>query len=346
MKVAVVSPGRSSSGGSAFTQGLVPALEAHLGELVVTASIAPTGRFAGNAALQACSHVVFVGSRAQRIGSAKIIFWPLNVAPLERHVAKADASSLRNRLRHRALSYRLQRSVSAADGLVFGSSHARSLYQAYFPAAARKPYLINRGGSPSGLQVLPREPEDTNGDALVLLVSHLYPYKGIAEFVEAVALAVPQVPSTVRFRVAGADRDPRYAAVVRRRAAELGLNDRLEIRAADQDEMASLYARARIAVFTSTCENAGSFALYDGLHAGVPTICSDRSSMPEMVRGAVSLVNPCDPRDLSDAIVRLLSDPNGRHELAKRALAWSEDAPTWQQRAELLACFLNTMRAF
>jgi len=337
MKLGIVSPGRTSSGGSAFSGNLVPALEKKLGEPVVSASIPPVGSFQPTAELSSCSHVVFVGARAERVKGAKIMFWPLNVAPLEKHVVRSEASSLKNRLRHIALLRRLKNSVDAADGMIFGSLHARTLYQAAFPTAARLPYQINRGGASSLTPASRRQ----SAEPLILLVSHLYPYKGTLQFVEAAAQAVPRLPGSVRFRVAGADRDPRYASAVRRRVDDLNLGDRVEIRAADPSEMAQLYSEATLCVFMSTCENAGSFALYDGLHTGVPTICSDRSSMPEMVADAVRLVNPYAPADVADEIVALMSDQQAQKDLSAAANRWSSSSPTWDDRADQLIDFIR-----
>ena len=339
-RVALVVPGRTSSGGSAFAEQLAPALEERLGAPIVRHAAPPVGTI-DLSPLRGCSHVVFIGSRAERVPDAKVVFWPLNVAPLERHVVRAESSSLRNRLRHVALLRRLGRSVAAADGLVFGSFHARTLYQAHYPAGAALPYAVVPGGTGSGIERVERRVDPNH--PLVLVVSHLYPYKGIREFVEAVAMALPRLPEEVGFRVAGADRDVRYAAAVHARAAELGLGERLTIAPADPQEMSALYARATLAVFASTCENAGSFALFDGLHAGAPTMCSDRSSMPEMVGDAVRLFNPHQPDLLADALVDLLADPAGLATLTDRAGAWSRQAPVWDGRADQLAIFLDAL---
>lgn len=340
LSIAVVTPERTSSGGSAFSGNLVPALRDVPGVASVSeAHLPPLGKVRLPDSVQQASHVLFVGSRAERVEGATTIFWPLNVAPLEKHVARAEASSLRNRARHVALLRRLGASVASADALVFGSLHARTLYQANYPAGASLPYLINRGGTPSGLEVGERavDPERP----LVLLVSHLYPYKGIREFVDAVPLMVDRLPEGTRFRVAGADRDARYAAAVHEQVDRLGLGDRLVVAPADPQEMSALYAQAAVSVFTSTCENAGSFALYDGLHAGVPTISSDRSSMPEMVGGSVALVNPWQPQRLADTVVDVLADPEAQEALRQKAVAWAAAAPTWADRARWFVEFLQ-----
>ena len=305
MTVALVTPGRTSSGGAAFGDQLAPALERRLGSEVARVSAPPVGTI-DLRQVAGASHVVFAGSRAERVPGATTVFWPLNVAPFESHVLRSEKSSMRNRARHVALLRRLGRSVATADGLVFGSFHARTLYMARYSEGSGKPYAVVRGGTGSGIEYEARQSDA--GIRTVLLVSHLYPYKGILEFVEAVGAIGARLPSDVRFRVAGADRDATYAAEVHRRVEDLGLGARLIIAPARPDEISSLYAQATLAVFTSTCENAGSFALYDGLHAGVPTLCSDRSSMPEMVAGAVRFTNPCAPAEMGEDLLELLSN--------------------------------------
>lgn len=343
LRVCVISPGRTSSGGSAFARSLLPELANVLGTPVTGGSVPPIGRLKLPSEVVGATHVVFLGSRAVRVDGASTVFWPLNVAPLEQHVVNMANTSARNWARHRLLKRRLERSASLADGLVFGSFHARTLYMAAFAKAAKKPYIVNRGGTPSLAMPSKSGTGSSPSRRLVLLVSHLYPYKGILEFVEAVGRAHNDLPDDVEFRIAGADRDPRYAAKVHARVAELGLKGRLLVREAPPDEMAGLYARASLAVFASTCENAGSFALYDGLHAGVPTLCSDRSSMPEMVGSAVQLFNPFDSRAFSTSMLELLADAPRRGVLASKAREWSRAAPTWRLRAEELAAFLRNV---
>lgn len=341
MNVALVVPGRTSSGGSAFSEQLAPAIERNLGTKVARVFAPPVGRIDLSEVADS-THVVFVGSRAQPVPGKRVVFWPLNVAPFERHVLHSEKSSLRNRARHIALLRRLGQSVAAADGLLFGSFHARTLYMARYTEGSSKPYSVVRGGVGSGLVPLKRQQVD--GKRLVLVVSHLYSYKGILQLVEALGHVAARLPADVRFRVAGADRDKTYAATVHRRAAELGLGDRLVIAPAQPDELSRLYAEATLAVFTSTCENAGSFALYDGLHAGVPTLCSDRSSMPEMVRGAVRYSNPCQPETFGEAILNVLNDHGALATLSEAARKWSEDVPTWDNRASMLVDFLTKLR--
>ncbi len=66
-------------------------------------------------------------------------------------------------------------------------------------------------------------------------------------------------------------------------------------------------------VFASLYEGFG-LPVLEGFAAGVPVITSDISSMPEVAGNAAVLVDPRDVREIRDAIVMLLSDPNAANE--------------------------------
>lgn len=338
-RIAIVSPGRTSSGGSAFARNLTQELTPLVDGEVVVASLPAAGRSRLPANVAAADTTVFLGARVVPKDQGISIFWPLNVAPLDRGVTRLPHTSARNRARQVLLRSRLHASVKAADGLCFGSHYARALYTTNFAEGSRLPYAVIPGGTPS-VDVAPRVP--TEGERLILCCSHLYPYKGIIEFVRA--LERVRLPADVRVRIAGADRDRRYAAAVRAAIDAAGLSGQVEVAPADATELAALYARAELAVFPSTCENAGSFGLFDGFHAALPTICSDRSSMPEMARGAADLVNPYDAEAFARAITRALDSSEWRTELRQRSERWSAEAPTWADRARQLLAFAESLR--
>lgn len=335
--LALVSPGRTSSGGSAFAKHLAAELEDITGSPVPQAAVPATGRVSVPAAVASADVVVNLGARVVPTDKFSV-FWPLNVAPLDSGLDVLPHTSARNRARHLVLRARLRQSVARADALAFGSHYARSLYMARYAAAARLPYRVIRGGTPS-IDVQPNSPDPARAP-LVLVCSHLYPYKGILEFIEAFAQALPSLPAGTRCRIAGADRDRTYAAAVRSRVTELNLHGSVTIAAADAGELPGLYAAADLCVFPSTCENAGSFSLYDGLHAGAATICSDRSSMPEVTNGSTFLVNPFDGVSFASALIAVLNDNERLVALRARAVKWSNQAPTWRWRAEELLDFV------
>lgn len=335
----LLSPGRTSGGGSAFADQLHAEISKQSERHVSSLGVPAQGRLSLPPGPPRIN--VFIGARVLKPRPGDIsVFWPLNVAPLERHVDRLAHTSVRNMARQQALRLRLRESVGRADALVFGSHHARTLYLATYPAAERLPYTVIPGGAPSLTD--PHRWTDHMAAPTVLAVSHLYPYKGMLELLEAFALVKRAHPAST-LRIAGADRDPRYAAAVRERVADLGLSGAVEVRAANADELRVLYATSTIAVFPSTCENAGSFAVFDGLHSGIPTICSDRSSMPEMVGSACLMTNPYDAGRLAMAIDRMLSSATLRAEFATKADMWSAQAPTWPWRTARLLTYLEDL---
>jgi len=61
-------------------------------------------------------------------------------------------------------------------------------------------------------------------------------------------------------------------------------------------------------VFPSLYEGFG-LPLLEAFAAGVPVVCSDRSSLPEIGADAVRCFNPNDPAGIASTIQSVLSDP-------------------------------------
>jgi len=108
-----------------------------------------------------------------------------------------------------------------------------------------------------------------------------------------------------------------------------------------QPELEALYAQARIFAFPSLDEGFGMPVL-DAMANSVPVITSRRSALPEVAGDAALLVNPDDPEEIADALVRLASDEALRADLARRgrerALQFSWEsalAKTWEVYREL-----------
>jgi alpha-1,3-rhamnosyl/mannosyltransferase len=80
----------------------------------------------------------------------------------------------------------------------------------------------------------------------------------------------------------------------------------------------ALTAAATVFVYPSLYEGFG-LPLAQAMAAGVPSITSNRSSLPEVAGDAALLVNPEDVSELREALERLLGDPDLRWDLARRA---------------------------
>ena len=99
-----------------------------------------------------------------------------------------------------------------------------------------------------------------------------------------------------------------YEAVLRERADALGVRDDVRwLGWVSGPELEGLYALADAFVFPSLYEGFG-LPVLEAMRRGVPVACSDRSSLPEVAGHAALLFDPEDPRAMTVAIERLLSD--------------------------------------
>lgn len=108
-------------------------------------------------------------------------------------------------------------------------------------------------------------------------------------------------------------------------------------------ELAGLYARARIFAFPSLDEGFGMPVL-EAMAWGLPVLTSNRSALPEVAGDAALLVDPTDADAISAALLELTSDEGLRRELAGRgktraaAFTWQAAvAKTWSVYWELRA---------
>jgi glycosyltransferase involved in cell wall biosynthesis len=126
-----------------------------------------------------------------------------------------------------------------------------------------------------------------------------------------------------------------YADTVRRRAAELGVTARLDLRGyVSGEELDDLYARAACALVPSRYEGFG-YALAEAMCTALPAIAARSSSLVEVADGSVPLVEPDDVDGWVDAVRSLLGDRDGAERRAAeirgdamRRFGWGNVATT------------------
>ncbi len=129
------------------------------------------------------------------------------------------------------------------------------------------------------------------------------------------------------------------------RLKSLGLQDvvRLTGFVAD-DQLPTLLNAAEVFAFPSSFEGFGLPPL-EAMACGVPVVCSNASSLPEVVGEAGLLVPPDDPRAWAEALDRVLSDPGLRLDLRSRGLAQARRF-TWEAAArQTLAVYQRAAEA-
>lgn len=123
----------------------------------------------------------------------------------------------------------------------------------------------------------------------------------------------------------------------------LGIADRVRLLGfVSEEDKRELYRAAEVFAFTSEYEGFGLDPL-EAMACGAPVICSNRTSLPEVVGDAAVLVEP-EPEAVGAAMVALLSSPDLRADLALRGRRRA-DAFTWGRTADAtIAVYCEILR--
>lgn len=84
-------------------------------------------------------------------------------------------------------------------------------------------------------------------------------------------------------------------------------------------DMPALYSAARVCAFPSLYEGFG-FPALEAMACGLPVVCSNTSSLPEIVGEAALTFNPENVREMAEALIRVLTDDDLHALMAQRGL--------------------------
>jgi D-inositol-3-phosphate glycosyltransferase len=171
----------------------------------------------------------------------------------------------------------------------------------------------------------------------LMMVGRVQPLKGQDLAVEALA----RIPAAIRpaLIVTGAPSEAHldYAAAVQDRVRQLGLDrDVVFLGPQQPDRLAALLRGGRAALMPSRSETYGMVAV-EAAASGLPVIAAATTGLRHSVADGVSglHVEGRDPRDWSDAIVRLATDRQLAARLARRGAQWARGR-TWERAGRRL----------
>ncbi len=99
------------------------------------------------------------------------------------------------------------------------------------------------------------------------------------------------------------------------------------------EDMCRMAAGAKAYLFLSYVEGFG-FPPLEAMQLGVPVVCSDRSSLPEVVGDAALLVSPEDDKGAAEALIRVTEDAGLREELIRKGYE-NIRRFSWESRTDL-----------
>lgn len=238
----------------------------------------------------------FWGSPLRRTGALKV----LTVYDMihERFADRFDANDPTPAAKRRA--------VAEADHVICISHSTRRDLLALLPVDEAKVSVIHLASS---LQP-PPGPVPEGGAPYLLYVGDRWTYKNFLPLLQAVGAS----PALREFRIVcfggGAMTDAEWAAVD---AAGIA-RERVEQRHGDDALLARLYAGAFCLVYPSLYEGFGIPPL-EAMQCDCPVVCSNTSSIPEVVGDAAETFDPAEPGALQAALERLVASPARRAEL-------------------------------
>jgi alpha-1,3-rhamnosyl/mannosyltransferase len=150
----------------------------------------------------------------------------------------------------------------------------------------------------------------------VLYLGSNKPHKNLTMLVRGLAQA--QVAKSKSALVIAGPWDARYPEA--RAIAEESSARIYFVGAVEDADLPALYAGATLFVFPSLYEGFGLPPL-EAMACGTPVVCSNTSSLPEVVGEAALTVNPRDATEIANAITHVLDDAGLRDRLRERGLA-------------------------
>ncbi len=163
------------------------------------------------------------------------------------------------------------------------------------------------------------------GAPLVGVVGNVQEWKGQMVFVEALAQLVVRIPEIRGVLVGGVHRaGERYFQVLRERAKELGVSDRLVITGFRAD-VADIVNALDVLVHTSVRPEPFGRVILEGMMSAKPVVAANAGGVPELIEHGKTglLVPPGQAAPLAEAIATLLGSPNARQAMGKRAKSWA-----------------------
>lgn len=279
--------------------------------------------------------VMFVPGGSFSNGFFPIVSMSQNILPFEWRELRRYGLSL---LTLRLLLLRVAQSFSfrRAEGVIFLTNYAHQGVLKVTGPLSGESRVIPHGLSPRFLvpdaNVALRKFPEKGGCIRLIYVSMIDQYKHQWHVVEGVAKARKASGLDLQLDLIG----PSYAPALKRLHTAMAEQDPNHEwvhyqGAVDHQQLHSLYQRANIGIWASSCETFG-LILLEMMGSGLPILSSDRGPMREILGDTGLYFDPEDPQGLSFALLELLASEEKMTALA-RAAHQKAKAFSWERCA-------------
>lgn len=222
------------------------------------------------------------------------------------------------------------RHAALADGIIVPAQHMAEQVVGLLHVPAER-ISVCPHGVPQWARIVPAPPGGLRA-GYILFLGTLEPRKNIDGLLAAYSLLIERRPDAPPLVLAGASVPG--AEAWRDTIARPPLAGRVTCCGYVEDgDRQAIYAGARLLVLPSFDEGFG-LPVVEAMSLGVPAVCTNRGSLPEVTGGAALLVDPEDLAGLSDAIERVVFDGATAGRLAEAGLRQARRF-TWSRAAEL-----------
>lgn len=204
---------------------------------------------------------------------------------------------------------RLKQSVASADRIITISDYSKNDMVRMVPKAAKKTEVILHGFD-HRKQLYDVEPA---AEDYIIGVTSVLPHKNAKGIVEAYKEYVKSNSNPAKLVLAGL-----------KSLSDAGISVDEEIvglieckKFLEDKEYFALFKNAKVLLFMSVIEGFGLPPL-EAMELGVPVICSNRTSLPEVINDAGVLIDPDDVRAAAAALDKMLGDEEYRQEYIRK----------------------------
>ncbi len=235
-----------------------------------------------------------------------------------------------NRLENAYIMYRLKVSMKKADRIITISEYSREDILDKVPGCGGKIRVIYNGMNP-----VPQERQNSNAGAgcekegYIVAMTSMLPHKNARGVLRAYEAYYKKADEPLRLSVIGIGDTSCYKEMEKEAAAHVTCYKFIK----DFDEMCRIAAGARAYLFLSYVEGFG-FPPLEAMQMGVPVVCSDRSSLPEVVGDAGILVDPDDMGQIVRALIKVTEDEAVREGLIQKGYE-NIRRFSWESRTDL-----------